>query len=125
MEGWDIELQFKSLANRFLKQNSKDTPAFSRGSALFTPSEIMAQNKDPQKIIKEIKADKKYSEYEDKSEWFLEQDKDNDPVLPEWFASVIKILAILVFIGMIAWLIYSATKIKRDFNKAGVSRRTS
>ena len=82
----------------------------------------MAQNKDPQKIIKEIKADKKYSEYEDKSEWFLEQDKDNDPVLPEWFASVIKILAILIFMGMIAWLIYSATKIKRTSIKQSITK---
>ncbi|MCH2204712.1 MAG: hypothetical protein MK132_02425 [Lentisphaerales bacterium] len=113
LEGWDIELQFKSLANRFLKQTAKILPLFLGALILFTPSEIMAQNKDPQKIIKEIKADKKYSEYEDKSEWFLEQDKDNDPVLPEWFASVIKILAILIFTGLIAWLIYSATKIKR------------
>jgi hypothetical protein len=117
LEGWDIELQFRSLAERL---KLKSILVISGMFFLFSPLPANAEEA-PRQMIEEIMADE---EFETKKEITTRvfknpgEEKDYDFSFLSGLAGFFKIIFILLIIFLVVWLIYriiSSTKI--DFKK--------
>jgi hypothetical protein len=111
LEGWDIEIGFRRLANRLGKQSSAWLTAIAlSGTALLGPSEVRAAEATLQSAkeeITEIMKAPEFERYREVTQWRWKGAKRDDQRAPEvsaWFRSIVEAIAELAraFVWIIA-----------------------
>jgi hypothetical protein len=144
LEGWDIELQFRSLAERIQEKNLMGNRIISFllvAFIFFCPSSIQAQSSEVNRELETIMAEEEFNEYKDVKK---RQFKDLDTGFLDWLfngteeeetaennfdwismAGFFKVLFICMMAGALIWLIWKIVAIVMEERKLGrVSSRT-
>lgn len=144
LEGWDIELQFRSLAERLQEKNLLGNKIISFLLLAFfflCPAPIHAQSSEVDRELETIMAEEEFNEYKDVKK---RQFKDIDSSMFDWLfrdseqedreesnfdwismAGFFKVLFICMMAGALIWLIWKIVVIVMEERKlAKVSPRT-
>lgn len=114
IEGWDIELQFRNIANRVQAKNIILALVFTL--TLFTPSLVKAEQ-TPQEVIGEVMAHEDFNEKQEVTRYFpkdLGEDENvGTPSSPssQFFTYIIVIICIVAVIGILVYILRNARKL--------------
>ena len=137
LEGWDIELQFRSLADRIQEKSlltNKIVPLLILGLSLLVPMPVHAQSSEVDRELETIMANEEFNEYKNVKkrefkdidasflDWLFDgddQEEEQEESDFDWvsMAGFFKVLFICLMAGALIWLIWKIIVIVMDERK--------